>query len=118
MNDLNFNKQADGLIPAIAQDFQTGEILMLAYVDREAWEQSVRTGKATYWSRSRKEIWQKGETSGHVQLIKEIFVDCDEDTIIFKVEQLGGIACHTGKKTCFFRKLEEGKFVLIDKKKS
>ena len=118
MDDLNFSKQADGLIPAIAQDYQTGQILMLAYINRNSWEMSLRTGRATYWSRSRKTIWQKGETSGHVQLIKEIFVDCDCDSVIFKVEQIGGIACHTGEKTCFFRKLKEGKLVLIDENKS
>ena len=94
MVELDFSKTADGLIPAIAQDWQTGEVLMLAYINRDSWEKTLATGKATYWSRSRKKFWVKGEESGNIQKIKEILVDCDLDTVIFKVEQVGGAACH------------------------
>ena len=106
MVKLDFSKSADGLIPAIAQDYQTGEVLMMAYINQESWEYSLSTGNATYYSRSRKKLWKKGETSGNVQKIKEILVDCDEDTVIFKVEQIGGVACHTGHKSCFYRKVD------------
>ena len=106
MVELDFSKTADGLIPAIAQDWQTGEVLMLAYINRDSWEKTLATGKATYWSRSRKKFWVKGEESGNIQKIKEILVDCDLDTVIFKVEQVGGAACHEGYHSCFFRKLE------------
>lgn len=105
MVKLDFEK-GGGLIPAIAQDWQTGEILMLAYINEEAWNETLKTGNATYWTRSRKKIWRKGESSGNVQKVKEIYVDCDEDTVIFKVEQIGGAACHEGFRTCFFRKVE------------
>jgi phosphoribosyl-AMP cyclohydrolase len=104
MVEIDFDKTG-GLVPAIAQDAATGEVLMLAYMNREAWEKTLATGKATYYSRGRKTLWLKGETSGHVQLVKEIRVDCDNDTILLKVEQLGGAACHTGHKSCFFRKV-------------
>lgn len=104
---LNFEKSSDGLLPAIAQDYASKEVLMLAYINKEAWEESLRTGKAHYWSRSRNKLWLKGESSGHVQLIKNILVDCDEDTVIFQVEQLGGAACHKGYSSCFFRKVED-----------
>ncbi|MBI5605120.1 MAG: phosphoribosyl-AMP cyclohydrolase [Deltaproteobacteria bacterium] len=103
---LNFEK-GQGLLPAIAQDWQTGQVLMLAYMNREAWDQTLATRKAHYWSRSRNELWLKGGTSGHVQMVKEIFIDCDGDTILLKVEQLGGGACHTGYKSCFFQKVDE-----------
>jgi len=106
MQKLDFSKSQDGLIPAIAQDWQTGEVLMLAYINAEAWEKTLATGIATYWTRSRKKIWVKGETSGNVQRVKEILVDCDLDTVIFKIEQVGGAACHEGYRSCFFRKLE------------
>jgi phosphoribosyl-AMP cyclohydrolase len=105
MKQLDFEKGA-GLLPAIAQDHGTGEILMLAYINELAWKKTIETGKAHYWSRSRNKIWLKGESSGHVQLIREILVDCDLDTVVFKVEQLGGAACHKGYRSCFFRKLE------------
>ncbi|HSR36104.1 MAG TPA: phosphoribosyl-AMP cyclohydrolase [Desulfurivibrionaceae bacterium] len=95
--------KGNGLLPAIAQDYATGEVLMLAYVNEEAWRQTIATGKAHYWSRSRNKIWLKGESSGHVQLVKEVFVDCDADTVLYKVEQLGGAACHTGFRSCFHR---------------
>lgn len=102
MIQLDFEK-IGGLIPAIAQDAETGEVLMMAYINQASWEETLKSGNATYWSRSRKTLWKKGETSGHVQVIKEIRVDCDSDTVLFKVEQLGGAACHEGYKSCFFR---------------
>ncbi|CAK8717210.1 MAG: phosphoribosyl-AMP cyclohydrolase [Candidatus Electronema aureum] len=106
MLELNFKKSPDSLIPAIAQDAATGEVLMLAYINEESWRKTIETGKAHYWSRSRNKLWLKGESSGHVQLVKEILVDCDEDTVVFKVEQLGGAACHTGHKSCFYRRVQ------------
>lgn len=106
MLELNFTKAADGLIPAIAQDAATGEVLMLAYINQKSWQKTLETGKVHYWSRSRSKLWLKGESSGHVQLVKEIFVDCDLDTVVFKVEQLGGAACHTGHRSCFYRKVQ------------
>ncbi len=102
MINLRFDK-GDGLLPAIAQDYASGQVLMLAYINEEAWQKTLETGKAHYWSRSRNKLWLKGESSSHVQLIKEILVDCDEDTVVFKVEQLGGAACHKGYPSCFFR---------------
>ena len=109
MVNLDFSKSKDGLIPAIAQDYETGEILMLAYINAESWAKTLETGNATYWTRSRQKLWMKGESSGNVQKIKEILVDCDDDTVVFKIEQLGGAACHTGHRTCFYRKLEGDK---------
>ncbi|HID10387.1 MAG TPA: phosphoribosyl-AMP cyclohydrolase [Candidatus Latescibacteria bacterium] len=93
----------DGLIPAIAQDAETGEVLMLAYMSRESLRQTIRTGRMTYWSRSRGKLWVKGETSGHFQLVREVWVDCDGDALLFKVEQVGA-ACHTGHRSCFYRR--------------
>ena len=107
MIKLDFNKTG-GLVPAIAQDYQTGEILMLAYMNPDAFNATLSTGKATYYSRSRQTLWVKGETSGNMQLIKEIRIDCDDDTVLLKVEQLGGAACHTGYRTCFYKKVEDG----------
>ncbi len=106
MIKLDFSKSPDGLIPAIAQDYQSGEILMMAYINQESWEYTLASGNATYYSRSRKKLWKKGESSGNVQKIKEILVDCDEDTVIFKVEQIGGVACHTGHRSCFYRRVD------------
>ena len=106
MFQLDFSKSADGLIPAIAQDWRTGEVLMLAYINQEAWEKTLQTGIATYWTRSRRKLWVKGETSGNVQKVKEILVDCDLDTVIFKIEQVGDAACHEGLRSCFFRRVE------------
>ena len=103
---VNF-KKGNGLLPAIAQDWQTGQVLMMAFMNREAWEKTLATRKVHYWSRSRNELWLKGGTSGHVQVVKEVFIDCDGDTILLKVEQLGGGACHTGYKSCFFQKIKE-----------
>ena len=107
MIKLDFSKDKNGLIPAIAQDWKTGEILMLAYINEDSWKYSLETGNATYWSRSRKKLWKKGESSGNVQEIKEILVDCDEDTVIFKVNQIGDAACHLGYRSCFFRKVNQ-----------
>ena len=113
--DLNFNK-GDGLIPAIVQDAETKDVLMLAYMNRESWEATLKSGKATFWSRSRQKLWLKGESSGHVQIIKNIFIDCDDDTILLQVEQLGGAACHTGHRSCFYRKLEGGELIVVGEK--
>jgi phosphoribosyl-AMP cyclohydrolase len=107
MIKLDFNKTG-GLVPAIVQDFQTGEVLMLAYMNPDALSATLATGKATYYSRSRQTLWVKGETSGNIQLIKEIRIDCDDDTVLLKVEQLGGAACHSGHRSCFFKKIEDG----------
>lgn len=101
---LKWNEQ--GLVPAIAQDWQTGEVLMLAWMNRESLELTVREQRAVYWSRSRSALWRKGEESGHVQQLKELRIDCDADTVLMKVEQIGGIACHTGRRSCFFQRLE------------
>lgn len=99
---------ADGLVPAIAQDAASGEVLMLAWMSRESLALTVKTGEATYWSRSRRSLWRKGETSGHVQRVREIRLDCDGDAVLLVVEQAGGIACHTGRRRCFFNRLETG----------
>jgi phosphoribosyl-AMP cyclohydrolase len=107
MLEPNFAK-GEGLVPVIAQDFHTNEVLMLAYMNRESWLATLATGKATYWSRSRKSLWLKGESSGHVQQVKEIYIDCDEDTVLLKVDQVGGAACHTGYRSCFYRRLVDG----------
>ncbi len=116
MISLNFTKTNDGLLPAIVQDYQTNEVLMLAYINQMAWEKTLETGKAHYWSRSRNQLWLKGETSGHVQRIHQILIDCDDDTVIYKVEQLGGAACHTGHRSCFYRRLENGDLVTTAEK--
>jgi phosphoribosyl-AMP cyclohydrolase len=101
---LDFAK-SDGLIPAIAQDADTGDVLMLAFMNREAYEETLRTGRACYFSRSRGKLWRKGEESGNVQQVKAVFVDCDADTILLKVHQIGGAACHEGYRSCFFRQI-------------
>ena len=111
---LSFNRE--GLIPVIIQDFETGEVLMMAWMNRKALEKTLETDKTHFWSRSRKRIWLKGEVSGHYQLVKEIRVDCDEDVLLIKVEQVKA-ACHTGYKSCFFRKVnEKGELELVAKK--
>ena len=115
MIDLNFQK-CDGLIPTIVQDYETGEVLMLAFMNEEAWKETLDTGKATFWSRTRQELWVKGKTSGHVQLVKEIRVDCDDDTVLLKVEQVGGAACHTGYASCFFKKVEAESVQIVGEK--
>jgi len=104
---LDFNKSG-GLIPVVTQDYETGEVLMLAYMNKAAWQKTLETKKATYFSRSRQQLWIKGETSGHHQIVKEVRVDCDNDTILLKVEQLGGAACHTGSKSRFYQIIENG----------
>jgi phosphoribosyl-AMP cyclohydrolase len=101
---LDFTK-ANGLIPAIAQDAETGQVLMLAWMNQEAYEETLRTGRAVYYSRSRGKLWRKGEESGNVQEVREIYIDCDADTILLKVHQIGGAACHEGYASCFFRKV-------------
>ncbi|HEX5271493.1 MAG TPA: phosphoribosyl-AMP cyclohydrolase, partial [Gemmataceae bacterium] len=102
---IDFQKSG-GLVPAIAQDADTGQVLMLAWMNREAYEETLRTGRACYFSRSRNKLWRKGEESGHVQEVREVYVDCDADTILLKVKQVGGAACHEGYPSCFFRKVE------------
>jgi len=106
-------KKGEGLAPVLVQDHETGEVLMLAYMNREAWLKTLETGKAHYWSRSRQSLWLKGETSGHFQLVREVWLDCDEDAILLKVEQAGGAACHTGNRSCFYRKWADGDFVAV-----
>ena len=103
-----------GLIAVVAQDAKTGRVLTVAWMNREALEQTVQRGEAVYWSRSRKRMWRKGEASGHAQKILELRLDCDADALLLKVEQVGGIACHTGRERCFFRKLEDGRWVTTD----
>jgi len=112
MVDLNFEK-GNGLLPAVVQEFGTGKVLMLAYINRASWDKTLETGEAHYWSRSRQEIWHKGGTSGNVQKIKEIYVDCDNDTVLFKVEQVGGAACHTGYETCFHKQVGRDREITI-----
>ncbi|MBW1667494.1 MAG: phosphoribosyl-AMP cyclohydrolase [Deltaproteobacteria bacterium] len=113
---LDFDK-GNGLVPAIVQDYKSGKVYMLAYINQASWKKTLETGEAHYWSRSRQEIWHKGDSSGHVQKIKEIYVDCDNDTVLFKIEQLGGAACHTGYETCFYRKVgPEGEVAIVGKK--
>lgn len=117
MISLNFGKAKDDLLPVVAVDAEDGQVLMLAYINREAWEKTLATGKAHYFSRSRKSLWLKGETSGNIQIIKDIYVDCDADTVIYKVEQVGGAACHTGHRSCFYRRLPhagEGEALIIE----
>ena len=105
MIELDFDKQ-DGLVPVIAQDHETNEVLMVAYMNRESWELTLETGIVHYWSRSRNKLWKKGESSGNVQEVKEIRVDCDNDTLVIKVHQIGDAACHEGYRSCFFRVVE------------
>lgn len=111
LNEVNWQ---DGLVPVIAQDASSGRVLMFAWMDREALRLTAETGVAHYWSRSRKKLWKKGEASGHLQTVSEIRLDCDEDVIVLQIEQHGGIACHTGRESCFFRKLENEQWVITD----
>ncbi len=104
----------DGLIPAIAQDFRSGRVLMVAWMNREALELTAQEGRGIYWSRSRRKLWRKGEESGHVQQLHELRLDCDGDVVILQVEQIGGIACHTGRESCFYRRFEHGQWVTVD----
>jgi phosphoribosyl-AMP cyclohydrolase len=103
-----------GLVPVVAQEVHSGKVLMLAWMNRAALEQTQKTGRATYWSRARNRLWQKGEKSGHVQTVREIRLDCDGDAVLLLVEQQGGIACHTGRERCFFHKLEDGKWRAVE----
>ncbi|MBO66981.1 MAG: phosphoribosyl-AMP cyclohydrolase [Acidiferrobacteraceae bacterium] len=104
----------EGLVPAIAQDFQSGRVMMMAWMNREALTATAINGKAVYWSRSRERLWVKGETSGHEQIVKEIRLDCDYDTVLLLIEQRGGIACHTGRESCFFNVLKDGEWSSLD----
>lgn len=104
------NWDDDGLVPVIAQEYGSGKVLMFAWMDRDALALTNETKQAVYWSRSRKQLWRKGESSGHTQLVREIRLDCDEDVVLIMVEQIGGIACHTGRHNCFFKKLEDGQW--------
>jgi len=112
LDEVPWNDQ--GLIAVVAQDFSSARVLTVAWMNRDALKQTVETQEAVYWSRSRKRLWRKGEQSGHVQKVREVRIDCDSDAILLKVEQVGGIACHTGRESCFFRKLENGNWVTID----
>jgi len=105
---------ADGLVPAIAQEASGGRILMVAWMNREALAETVATGRAVYWSRSRGRLWRKGEESGHVQTVRELRLDCDGDVVLLKVDQQGGIACHTGRHSCFFRRFENGRWEVVE----
>ncbi|MBN2060651.1 MAG: phosphoribosyl-AMP cyclohydrolase [Deltaproteobacteria bacterium] len=116
MIELDFDK-GNGLLPAIVQENSSGKVLMMAYINRESWEMSLKTGEAHFWSRSRGELWHKGATSGNVQKIKEIYADCDSDAVLFKVEQVGGAACHTGYESCFHKKVNsEGDYHIVGEK--
>ena len=112
LNKVNWSD--DGLVTAVTQDAASGRVLMVAWMNREALKLTWQKNEAVYWSRSRKKLWHKGEESGHFQKIKEIRLDCDGDVILLEVEQLGGIACHTGRESCFFNRLEDGKWVEVD----
>ena len=115
MIEIDF-KKGDGLIPVIIQDASTHEVLMLGYMNQEAWEETLRTKRASFWSRSRKKLWIKGETSGHFQEIKEIYLDCDGDTLLLRVDQIGGAACHTGLRSCFHHRYEKNGWTLSGEK--
>lgn len=105
---------AQGLVPAIAQDAESGRVLMVAWMNRESLRQTADKGEAVYWSRSRQKLWHKGESSGHVQLVKELRLDCDNDVIVMQVEQKGGIACHTGRESCFYKKFVDGEWQTVE----
>ena len=109
---IKWNEQ--GLVPAIAQDWESGEVLMLAWMNEEALRLTIDEGRAIYWSRSRAALWRKGEESGHVQRLRELRIDCDADTVLMKVEQVGGIACHTGRRSCFYQKRADGGWEITD----
>ena len=110
--DIKWNEQ--GLVPVIAQDWETGEVLMLAWMNSDALQLTISEGRAIYWSRSRQALWRKGEESGHVQHLKELRIDCDADTVLMKVKQIGGIACHTGRRSCFYQRIEDGVWRVTD----
>ena len=112
LNEVPWNEQ--GLVPVVTQEFSTGRVLTLAWMNREALAETAKSGAAVYWSRSRKKLWRKGEESGNTQKVRELRLDCDSDAILLRVDQAGGIACHTGRESCFFRKLESGRWVATD----
>ena len=112
MIELDFAKQ-DGLVPVVVQDAADGAVLMLAYMNREAFDKTLETGTATFWSRSRKKLWLKGESSGNVQKVRELAIDCDSDTVLLKVEQVGGAACHEGYRSCFFRRVDGDELAVV-----
>jgi phosphoribosyl-AMP cyclohydrolase len=112
LNEVPWNEQ--GLVPVVTQEFSTGRVLTLAWMNREALAETANSGDAVYWSRSRKKLWRKGEESGHTQKVRELRLDCDSDAVLLTVDQVGGIACHTGRESCFFRKLEDGRWVTTD----
>ncbi len=112
MIEPDFEK-GKGLVPVVVQDDETGDVLMLAYMNREAWLKTLETGKATFWSRSRNSLWLKGESSGNVQIVKSLYIDCDDDTILLRVNQIGGAACHTGYRSCFYRKIVDNNVEII-----
>jgi phosphoribosyl-AMP cyclohydrolase len=112
LDNVNWDEQ--GLVPVIAQEMSTNKVLTLAWMNRESLAKTVATGEAYYWSRSRNRLWKKGEQSGHVQKVRELRLDCDEDALLLKVEQIAGIACHTGRHSCFFQKLDDGRWVAAD----
>ncbi len=114
MITLNFDK-LNGLVPAIVQDEQSGEVLMLGFMNKAAWEETLSTGKATFFSRTRQKLWVKGDTSGRRQVVKEIRIDCDDDSILLKVEQVGGAACHTGHRSCFYKQIENNVVKVVGK---
>ena len=111
----DFN-QSDGLLPVVVQEASNDQVLMVAYMNEEAWKQTLATGEAVYFSRSRQRLWKKGESSGHVQRVLEVYVDCDADSILLKVKQSGGAACHEGYPSCFFRKWENGQYRVVSKR--
>ena len=110
MIPLNFDKLG-GLVPAVIQDYSTGEVLMIGFMNEESWERTLREGVTVFFSRSRDALWKKGETSGHLQIIKEIRVDCDDDALLIKVQQVGGAACHTGHRSCFYKRITDGRLI-------
>jgi phosphoribosyl-AMP cyclohydrolase len=113
--EINFEKGKE-LVPVIIQDASTNEVLMLGYMNRESWEKTLETKRSCFWSRSRQKLWIKGETSGHFQEVKEIYLDCDRDTLLIKVEQIGGAACHTGFRSCFHHRYEKGEWKISGEK--
>ena len=115
MIEIDF-KKGEGFIPVVIQDASTNQVLMLGYMNRKSWEETLKTGKVTFWSRSRKKLWLKGETSGHFQEVREIWLDCDGDTLLIKVDQIGGAACHTGFQSCFHHRHEEGEWKVSGKR--
>lgn len=111
---LDYSK-LDGLVPAVVQDHETGDVLMLGFMNLEAWETTLATGMATFFSRSRQTLWTKGKTSGNIQRVKEIRIDCDNDSVLLRVEQVGGAACHTGYRSCFYQRVDNGKIKIVGK---